>query len=315
MHMVLLYCVFQVKENILFGNVFDEKWYVWVVQQCALEDDYRILPMGDQTVIGDRGVTLSGGQRARIGLARSLYASKLTAHNTLSGDAHTAETPSFSIDPNYLFILDDPLSAVDPHVGSHLFNKVLCASEISSCTRILVTHQVQYLSSPHISRIMVLLNGRMIAFDSYDALLSSGKLADCLQVIAKDEERRRSRGMSALEDELDLSIPAPPSRKHSNSMEEILVQPALPVESITTKGGTDGSQQKYNKVPVDEEQPVDEENAPKQVGTTTLEDSETGNVKKATYMGYGGYMGGVGTGVVLFLFLAWAQVQWKYGIY
>jgi ABC-type proline/glycine betaine transport system ATPase subunit len=140
---------------------YDEIHYKNVLNACALISDIAMFDDGDNTIIGDRGVNLSGGQRARIGLARACYA--------------TAE----------LYLFDDPLSAVDPHVGNVLFNKAIC-SHLSSCTRILITHQVQYLSYSGISRIVVLANGAIKSMGNYEELLNGGYL-DWLKSQKHDE--------------------------------------------------------------------------------------------------------------------------------
>ncbi|EZA62697.1 Multidrug resistance-associated protein [Ooceraea biroi] len=109
-----------VRENILFGQPYDKDRYVQVTNVCALIKDFRQFPQGDMTIVGDRGVSLSGGQRARINLARAVY--------------RQAD----------LYLLDDPLSAVDTHVARHLYKK--CITEyLHNKTRILVTHQLQFL--------------------------------------------------------------------------------------------------------------------------------------------------------------------------
>ena len=87
------------KENILFGKEADSRTYQNVLSACALEPDLQVLPGGDQTEIGEKGINLSGGQKQRISLARAVYQ-----------DAD-------------LYLLDDPLSAVDSHVGKHIFEK------------------------------------------------------------------------------------------------------------------------------------------------------------------------------------------------
>ena len=91
-----------------------------VIEACALERDIAQLPQGDLTEIGERGINLSGGQKARVGLARAAY----------------ADVP--------LVLLDDPLSAVDPAVGRHLFEKCIVGL-MGGRARVLVTHQLQYL--------------------------------------------------------------------------------------------------------------------------------------------------------------------------
>lgn len=93
-----------VRSNILFGQPYDRERYRQVVRKCALERDFALLPHGDRTVVGERGASLSGGQRARVGLARACY--------------RKAE----------IYLLDDPLSAVDTHVSKHLFEQVSGAS-------------------------------------------------------------------------------------------------------------------------------------------------------------------------------------------
>lgn len=109
-----------VRNNILFGLEHDKQKYSKVVKVCALETDFDQFPQRDKTMVGERGVSLSGGQRARINLARSVYR-----------DAD-------------IYLLDDPLSAVDTHVGKHLFEECIL-KYLSGKTRILITHQLQYL--------------------------------------------------------------------------------------------------------------------------------------------------------------------------
>lgn len=111
-----------VRNNILFGNYYDKRRYEQVVNICSLDKDFDEFPLGDQTIVGERGVSLSGGQRARINLARAVY--------------READ----------IYLFDDPLSAVDTHVGKNLFNECI-ANFLKQKTRILVTHQVQYLKT------------------------------------------------------------------------------------------------------------------------------------------------------------------------
>ncbi|KAI8868431.1 P-loop containing nucleoside triphosphate hydrolase protein [Ramicandelaber brevisporus] len=109
-----------IRDNILFGLPYDEEWYNKVVYACALVEDFRGFEQGDLTELAQRGSNLSGGQRARIGLARAVY----------NRDAE-------------LYILDDPLSAVDPHVARHLFRNVI-NGVLKGKTRLLITHQLQF---------------------------------------------------------------------------------------------------------------------------------------------------------------------------
>ena len=89
------------KNNILFGNQLDDNYYDKVITACALRTDLNILPAGDSTEIGEKGINLSGGQKQRISLARAVY---------------------YKAD---IAVLDDPLSAVDAHVGKHIFDSVI----------------------------------------------------------------------------------------------------------------------------------------------------------------------------------------------
>lgn len=109
-----------VRQNILFGAEYDKHKYNEVVKACSLEKDFEQFPNGDHTIVGDRGASLSGGQKARINLARAVYR-----------DAD-------------IYLLDDPLSAVDIHVSKRLYEDCI-NGYLANKTRILVTHQVFYL--------------------------------------------------------------------------------------------------------------------------------------------------------------------------
>ncbi|XP_044278252.1 multidrug resistance-associated protein 5 isoform X3 [Varanus komodoensis] len=108
------------RDNILFGKELEEERYNTVLNDCCLRPDLAILPNGDLTEIGERGANLSGGQRQRISLARALYSDKS------------------------IYILDDPLSALDAHVGNHIFNSAI-RKHLKSKTILFITHQLQYL--------------------------------------------------------------------------------------------------------------------------------------------------------------------------
>ncbi|KAA6380792.1 MAG: putative ABC transporter C family member 2, partial [Streblomastix strix] len=109
-----------VRGNITFGNKFSKKKYNDVVHVCALEPDFQTLAAGDMTAIGEKGVNLSGGQKARIQLARAVYSDR------------------------DIYILDDPLSAVDAHVGKILFEECI-NGRLKGKTRLLMTNQLQYI--------------------------------------------------------------------------------------------------------------------------------------------------------------------------
>uniref|UniRef100_A0A4X1TYX4 ATP-binding cassette sub-family C member 12 n=2 Tax=Sus scrofa TaxID=9823 RepID=A0A4X1TYX4_PIG len=111
-----------VRENILFGEKYDHQRYQHTVRVCALQEDLSSLPYGDLTEIGERGLNLSGGQRQRISLARAVYSN------------------------HEIYLLDDPLSAVDAHVGKHVFEECI-KKALRGKTIVLVTHQLQFLES------------------------------------------------------------------------------------------------------------------------------------------------------------------------
>uniref|UniRef100_A0A8C6CPX6 Multidrug resistance-associated protein 4 n=1 Tax=Moschus moschiferus TaxID=68415 RepID=A0A8C6CPX6_MOSMO len=136
-----------VRSNILFGKKYEKERYEKVIKACALKKDLQLLEDGDLTVIGDRGTTLSGGQKARVNLARAVYQ-----------DAD-------------IYLLDDPLSAVDAEVSRHLFELCICQA-LHEKIRILVTHQLQYLKAA--SQILILKDGKMVQKGTYTEFLKSG---------------------------------------------------------------------------------------------------------------------------------------------
>ncbi|KAJ3652317.1 hypothetical protein Zmor_018295 [Zophobas morio] len=123
-----------VKQNILFGEEMDAERYRKVIKVCALERDFSLFPFGDNTLVGDRGVMLSGGQKARINLARAVYR-----------DAD-------------IYLLDDPLSAVDAHVAEHIYKECVTGYLREKCV-VLVTHQVHHLKN--LEKIYLLKLGRI----------------------------------------------------------------------------------------------------------------------------------------------------------
>ncbi|GAM21060.1 hypothetical protein SAMD00019534_042350, partial [Acytostelium subglobosum LB1] len=135
-----------VRDNILFGRPLDWKRYKDVLEACCLKVDLVDFPMKDLSEIGEKGISLSGGQKQRISLARCLYA------NT------------------DVIVMDEPLSAVDAEVGKHLFEECI-QGMMSGRTRILVTHQIQFISSA--DHIVVIEQGRLIQ-GTYDQLQSKG---------------------------------------------------------------------------------------------------------------------------------------------
>lgn len=153
------------EDNILFNNKKNEDRYFSCIRACALQSDLDMLPGGDQTEIGEKGINLSGGQKQRVSLARAVYS-----------DAD-------------IYLLDDPLSAVDSHVGKHIFENVIGPEGIlKGKTRILVTHGLTYL--PKVEKIVVLKNGTITEQGSYKELIEKkGEFQEfLLQYLAEENE-------------------------------------------------------------------------------------------------------------------------------
>eukprot|EP00076_Gallus_gallus_P042034 XP_025007572.1 canalicular multispecific organic anion transporter 1 isoform X2 [Gallus gallus] len=175
------------KDNILFGSELDEARYQKVIKACALLPDLELLPAGDQTEIGEKGINLSGGQKQRVSLARAVY-----------NDAD-------------IYILDDPLSAVDAHVGKHLFEHVLGPKGLlQKKTQILVTHSISFL--PQVDNIVVLVAGAVSEHGSYSTLLANrGAFAQFLNSYGSQEEgaaeeTTAAAGLDGIEEQGDESM-------------------------------------------------------------------------------------------------------------
>jgi ABC-type multidrug transport system fused ATPase/permease subunit len=142
-----------IKENIVFAGAWDAQRYKDVIVACSLQRDLEIFDAGDETLVGEKGVTLSGGQKQRISLARALY----------SRARH--------------ILLDDVLSAVDAHTAKWIFEQAILGPLMHNRTCILVTHSVT-LCLPHAAFAVVLDNGRVTAQGSFQEVAGSGKLTD-----------------------------------------------------------------------------------------------------------------------------------------
>ncbi|NXJ08863.1 MRP3 protein, partial [Odontophorus gujanensis] len=151
------------KDNILFGQAPNEQKYQNILEACALKTDLEVLPGGDHTEIGEKGINLSGGQRQRVSLARAVFSS------------------------SDIYLLDDPLSAVDSHVAKHIFDKVIGPDGVlKGKTRILVTHGIGFL--PQVDHIVVLADGKISEMGSYQELLKQNQaFAEFLRNYALDE--------------------------------------------------------------------------------------------------------------------------------
>ncbi|KAG6453079.1 multidrug resistance-associated protein 1 isoform X4 [Manduca sexta] len=170
------------QDNILFGKALDRHKYNTVINVCALKPDFEVLPGGDQTEIGEKGINLSGGQKQRVSLARAVY--------------YDADN----------YFLDDPLSAVDSHVGKHIFDKVIGPNGLlKSKTRVWVTHNVSYLAQTDL--VVVLRDGEVSEAGSYQQLLEKkGAFADFLLHHLSDAERTSPEELDELKQDLENKL-------------------------------------------------------------------------------------------------------------
>ena len=124
------------RENVLFGKEFDKKKYVDTMLACQLEPDLKEMPAGDLSEIGEKGINLSGGQKARVSLARAVYAD------------------------SDIVLMDDPISALDAHVRKQIFLQVF-QDILKDRTRILVTHAIDFV---HLAdRVVIVKQGKIAA--------------------------------------------------------------------------------------------------------------------------------------------------------
>ncbi|XP_066152181.1 probable multidrug resistance-associated protein lethal(2)03659 isoform X2 [Euwallacea fornicatus] len=178
-----------IRQNILFGMPFDKARYAKVVDVCALQRDFEELPFGDKTQVGEKGTALSGGQRARVALARAVY----------------RETDT------YLF--DDPLSAVDTHVAKHLFEQ--CVQRfLSGKTRILVTHQVQFLKGADL--IVIMSNGQINKIGTF------AELENDISALSKEVEHHKEEHHEKDLEATKLAVPQVSKRERLRSVSSII---------------------------------------------------------------------------------------------
>ncbi|KAJ3300226.1 Multidrug resistance-associated protein 1 [Borealophlyctis nickersoniae] len=205
------------KENILFGKPYDVKFYEATIAACGLAADIEMLPGGDSTEIGERGINLSGGQKQRVALARAVYS--------------RADV--------YLF--DDPLSAVDAHVGRHIFDHVVGPKGLlKGKARVFVTHGIHFLAEADV--VMMLQEGRISEIGPYNELIiKEGALYSLMKEYGK---RKDGEEEEMVEEGEYLSAPASMGSVKSSSGEKKLrrrssaSEKALPEVKAVSAGGT-----------------------------------------------------------------------------
>ncbi|XP_011049414.1 PREDICTED: multidrug resistance-associated protein 1 isoform X2 [Acromyrmex echinatior] len=268
------------QDNILFGKALNKSVYNSVIEACALTPDFKMLPAGDQTEIGEKGINLSGGQKQRVALARAVY-----------NDSEN-------------YFLDDPLSAVDSHVGKHIFEKVLGPNGLlKNKTRILVTHSITYL--PEVDNIIVLKDGEITESGTYKQLLEKkGAFAEFLvqhlqevgnlhvddgsEADLREIKQQLESTMGA--DELQQKLTRVRSRISESLSESGSVTDRKSLNGSLTRQYSTESQQSANYVHSNSVSVSKEKDAPKpnNIGEklTEIEKTETGSVKWKVYSHY-----------------------------
>jgi ATP-binding cassette subfamily C (CFTR/MRP) protein 1 len=185
-----------VKENILFGHRYDPAFYDKTVKACALAEDFAQLPDGDETEVGERGISLSGGQKARLTLARAVYA--------------RAD----------VYLLDDCLSAVDQHVGRHLIENVLGPNGLlSGKTRVLATNSIPVLMEADF--ICLIRDGRIIERGTYDQLIAmKGEISNLIKTASSQDQSPESEGFTSSDSSTIIDPEQPNEDEKEDEMEE-----------------------------------------------------------------------------------------------
>uniref|UniRef100_A0A8C0BVV2 Multidrug resistance-associated protein 1 n=1 Tax=Buteo japonicus TaxID=224669 RepID=A0A8C0BVV2_9AVES len=239
------------EDNIIFGREMNESRYKRVIEACALLPDIEILPTGDKTEIGEKGVNLSGGQKQRVSLARAVYC---------NADV-------------YLF--DDPLSAVDAHVGKHIFEKVIGPKGIlKNKTRVLVTHAINYL--PQMDSILVMCDGEISEMGSYQELLKQdGAFAEFLRTYANAEQSMENNDTNS------------PTGKEGKPIENGVLVNEVPGKLMQLSNSStysrDTGKSQHQSSTGELQKPLAEKNSWK---LTEADTAKTGRVKATVYWDY-----------------------------
>lgn len=264
------------KDNILFGAPLDENRYQQVLEACALLPDLEILPGKDLSEIGEKGINLSGGQKQRVSLARAVY------------------------QDTDIYILDDPLSAVDAHVGKHIFEKVVGPNGLlKNKTRILVTHGVSFLK--HTDEIVVLVSGNVTETGSYKTLLANkGAFADFLKTYAKQDHNQDVEPTVLLAggENDDSEDPVEEATKATEDIVSVILKRE---NSLHKKrlGSMNGTLRRSLKMSMKEEE------VKKMAKGQQLIEKETVETGKVKFSVYGKYMRAVGWGYSIWILVAY----------
>lgn len=183
-----------VKDNILFGHKYDPHFYDLTIKACALSIDLGILPEGDETMVGEKGISLSGGQKARLSLARATYA--------------RADT----------YLLDDPLAAVDEHVAKHLIEHVLGPNGLlKSKTKLLTTNKISVLSVA--DSITLIENGEVIQHGTYEDISNDDNMP--LARLVKEFGKKSPSSVDVTKTTSSVSVPSVPVKDELEGLQKI----------------------------------------------------------------------------------------------
>eukprot|EP00004_Rigifila_ramosa_P026681 TRINITY_DN8416_c0_g1_i1.p1 TRINITY_DN8416_c0_g1~~TRINITY_DN8416_c0_g1_i1.p1 ORF type:complete len:795 (+),score=230.13 TRINITY_DN8416_c0_g1_i1:841-3225(+) len=232
------------KDNIIVGQAFFAEKYEKVLRACALLSDLAILPAGDMTEIGERGINLSGGQKQRVSLARALYS-----------DAD-------------VYLLDDPLSAVDVDVGQHIFTHCI-KDALSTKTVILVTHQLQYLSG--CDRIVMMNDCCIQENGTFPELVGAGGVFAAF--VSSQQQQQQHQQQEQQEKPDEIVVEKPQEQKKAQKM------PKAPRKPDSNSGAL-----------------------------IVAEDRQSGEVKQKVYTEYARFCGGVPAAIMLVAMYVLGQI-------
>ncbi|KAG9067481.1 hypothetical protein KI688_012264 [Linnemannia hyalina] len=222
-----------VRENILFGRPFDKERYLETIRSCALVPDFKMLVSGDKTVIGEKGINLSGGQKQRISIARAVYA---------NAD---------------VYILDDPLSAVDAHVDHHIFKHAL-TTILADKTRILVTNGVNHLKE--VDQIIVIKQGRITQDGVYEDLIQNVD-GDLYRLIQESKLVASKDSSDSLRSEAESGSEVNADEDNASVVPAVSEKEALPpsADRPIYKRAKSSKVEEEDQVEINEKNEVDEE--------------------------------------------------------
>lgn len=212
-----------IRENVIFNNPYNKSWYEQVIDVCCMDSDLEILPAGDQTEIGERGITLSGGQKARLSLARAVYAR------------------------SDIILLDDVLSAVDAKVGKRIVDECILGV-LRKKTVVLATHQLSLIESA--DKIVFLNGDGTIDVGTSESLRRSNEAFQKLLSHSTTEN---------YDEEEESSIPS----QTDESIKKVVVEAQISrgTSASSTNEKTDSQKQNEGKLIMEEEKSVNAINA------------------------------------------------------